>query len=160
MPRGIRATRGALRVGELLNDQNANVKIKRLPVTALTTGEKDTGWDLPARSVVRRVWVDVKTAEATAATKTIDVGLLSSESGGDADGFLDGVATTPVGVRKGTLLNSGQTLGALLRVDEGGTGELVPEDHVTAAAVSVSYTLGSAHTELVADIVIEYVEFT
>lgn len=137
----------------------SQVRTKKLAVSALTTGEKDTGWDLPAKSAVLNVYVDVRTAESTSGTKTIDVGLLSSESGGDTDGFLDGVSTATTGIKKGTLLNTGQTLGALLRVDESGAGVLVPEPHIVATAKSVVYQLGAAHTELVADIYVHYIQF-
>ena len=57
---------------------------------------------------------------------------------------------------KGTLLNSGQTLGALLRVDESGAGVLVPEGHVVTSASPLTYTLGEAATEIVGDICVVY----
>lgn len=142
----------------LLGDAG-RVLLKKIPVTTKTDTEIDTGWDLPAKAIVLNVWVDVITFEATGTTKTIDIGLLSSDTGGDADGFVDGLSTaTAAGIRKGTLLNSGQTLGAYLRVDESGAGVLVPEPHVAGSVVAkrVTYTLGSEHTELVANIYIEY----
>jgi hypothetical protein len=120
------------------------------------TDEHDTGYDLKAGDIVKNVYVQVFTAEATATTKTIDVGMLSSESGGDADGYLDGVSTAATGMVQGTLINTGQTRGALLRVDESGGGVLVPHQHVVAAAVSIAYTLGEAATELDADIIVEF----
>ena len=144
-------------------DVSANgavVKMKKISIAATPTGaEQDTTFNLPAKSVVLGVWVDVTTAEATGATKTLDVGLLSSESGGDADGFLDGVSVAATGVVKGTLLNTGQTLGALLYVDEDGSATVVPEPHVTGDAVSVTYTAGSNDfAEFRGDIYIEYIE--
>lgn len=136
------------------------VKMKRLPITDLTNGENDTGWDLPARGLVLGVWVHISTAEATASTKTIDVGLASGESGGDADGFLDGVSTATTGLKGGTLVSSGQTLGALLRVDENGSGVLVPQPHIidSVTARSVTFTLGEAANELAGTIYILYIE--
>jgi hypothetical protein len=128
-------------------------------VSDLTVGEKDTGLDFVAGDIIESVWINVRTLEATAATKTIDVGLLSSESGGDADGFLDGVSTaTPAGIRTPSLASAGQTLGTLLHDDESGAGVLVPIPcgHVIGAATSLTYTLGSAHTELVAEIHVKY----
>lgn len=126
------------------------------------TTETDTGFDLPADGMVLKVWLNVKTVEVTGGTPTVDVGLLSSESGGDADGFLDGVSNATAGLIKGTLDSGGQTLGLLLSVDEDGVGTLVPEEHQLTAvtARSVSWTPGSAdHAEFVGDIVIEYVEY-
>lgn len=133
---------------------------KRVGITAPSDGsEQDTGFDLPSGAIVRDVFLDVGTAESTGTTKTIDVGLLSSESGGDADGFLDGISVASTGIVYPTLDSGGQTLGALLSADEDGAGALVPEsfnaDSVTAA--SVSFTAASANfAELVADIVIVY----
>jgi len=113
---------------------------------APTGSEQDTGIDLPAKCIVRDVFVDVTTAETTGATKTMNVGLLASESGGDADGFLVGISFVAAGLKKGTLISSGQTLGALLRVDESGSAALVPEPHLSDAvtAKSISFTAGSA----------------
>lgn len=154
----------------------AAFKIKKLPVTTLTNAEIDTGWDLPAKAVVYDVFVDVRTLEATAATKTIDVGLLSSESGGDTNGFLAGVSTaTPAGVKTGgftytdgTNQNyvSATTMGVLLYDgllggDVAGTaGTVVRTPHIAGSltARSVVYQLGSTHTELVADIYIVYAQ--
>jgi hypothetical protein len=120
--------------------QDVGLNMKRLDITAAPTGaEQDTGWDLPAKSLVLAVWLDVTAAEVTGTTKTINVGLLSSESGGDADGFLAGAAADATGLVKGTLDSAGQTLGTFLHVDEDGAGVLVPELHVTGDAVSVSY---------------------
>lgn len=49
--------------------------------------ETDTGFDLPTNAIVQPngTLVEVTTVDAT---EQIDVGILSSESGGDADGFL------------------------------------------------------------------------
>lgn len=113
-------------------------------------GEVDTGFDFKEGDVIQDAWVDVDTLEATSGTKTIDIGLLSSESGGDADGIMDGLSTAAAGVIKGTLISTGQTRGALLRADESGAGVLVPESHAVTTAKSLTYTLGAAHTELVA----------
>lgn len=137
------------------------------------SGEIDTGFDFKQGDVIRRVYIDVQTLEATSGTKTIDVGLLSSESGGDADGLLDGVSTAAAGLvaasataTDGTNQNfwaAAPTLGALLRSGRlgsdlaGDAGAIIPVDYVVGAtAKSLTYTLGAAHTELVAK---GYVEF-
>lgn len=122
-----------------------------LPIVA-STNEQDTGFDFVAGDVILDAWVRVTTAEATGTTQTVDLGLLSTESGGDADGLLDGVAVDAVGTIKGTLASGGQTKGALLRVDEDGSGAVVPETHVVGDAVSLSYTLpANDYAEMVAD---------
>lgn len=124
-------------------------------ISDLGTGEKDTGLDFQAGDVIINAYVAVRTAEATAATKTIDVGLLSSESGGDTDGFLDGVATSAAAVVRGSLVGT-DTVGVLLKQDTNGSSVFVPAEHVVASAVSLVYQLGSAHTELVADIIVRF----
>lgn len=151
----------------------ASVQIKKIPITTLTDAEIDTGWDLPAKAIVLNVWVDVTTAEATAIDKTMDVGLLSSETGGDADGFLDGVSTAATGIKTGSMTFtdgssqnyvSASTWGVLLYegllgADGAGTaGTVYPSPHIAGSvtAKSVSYTLGDAATELVANIYIHY----
>jgi hypothetical protein len=135
----------------------------------LTGSVKDTGLDFAAGDVVMGVFVQIHTAEATATTKTIDVGILASESGGDEDGFLDGAVTSATGVvtvaataTDGTNQNfwaAAPILGALLRNgllggDVAGTaGVMIPVPWVCdGTAKSLTYTLGSDHTELVADI--------
>ena len=56
-----------------------------LPFGVSDNSETDTGIDLPANMLVKDAFIRVTTTDAT---ETLDVGLLSSESGGDADGFL------------------------------------------------------------------------
>lgn len=120
------------------------------------------------------VWIEVTTIEATGSTKTLDVGLLSSESGGDADGFLDGVSVATAGMRRGlavatvgsnnTYLGAAgtHTIGALLTglliagedTAAGGDGYLMKSPHVAASVTSksISYSRGSTLTEFVGKI--------
>lgn len=58
------------------------------------TSEFDTGYNLPEGAVVLDAFVDVDTEVASS---TIDVGILSSESGGDANGFIDGMSCATAG---------------------------------------------------------------
>lgn len=151
------------------------LKAKRIRISNLGASEVDTGWDLPAHSVVLRAYVDIRTEEATATTKTIDVGLLSSESGGDADGILDGIVTSAAGcIHPAVTVTTGSntkffastTYGILMSAFQAGSdvdqdeGLFVIREHLSSAvtAKSISYTLGSAHTELVGSIVIVYLE--
>jgi hypothetical protein len=124
-----------------------------LPIVAAATAQ-DTTVVIPAGSIIKNVWIDVATQEATGTTKTVDIGV----SGGDEDGFLNGVSVAATGTIKGTLLNTGQTLGALMSVDEDGSGTLVPEPYVCAAETTLCYTLGSDNfDELVANVIVEWV---
>jgi hypothetical protein len=134
------------------------IRVKRLPLGRVA-GEIDTGWDLPTNAVVQRVMLDITTAEATAGTKTVDVGLLSSESGGDADGFLVAASTAAAKNVQPTLVPTA-TLGALLKELSTGGAVHVPRWHSadSVTSKSVSYTLAGTHTELVGDIVILFIE--
>lgn len=171
-PTDSKAVRAALRDSKI-----CNYKVAVIPVTALSAGEKDTGFDLPTKGIVFDVFVDVKTAEATATTKTIDVGLLAAESGGDIDGFLDGAVDSAIAVKPGALpvtdgvsinfFTAAPTLGVLfydglLGADAAATnGCVTRRPHVlNGTARSLVYQLGSAHTELVADIWVVYVDLT
>ena len=87
---------------------------------ATTTAETDTGIDFLADTMIHVVRVEVVT---TASAKTLDVGLLSTETSGDADGFRAGVLLTTAGyvadtgvVTAGTTIDwtAASTYGALL----------------------------------------------
>jgi hypothetical protein len=95
--------------------------------------EKDTGFNLPAFGQVLPLLggagITVTTA-ATAGAKTIDVGTLSTESGGDANGFLAAVSTAALGKVVGTN-------GALFVSN-------APAITGAATAKSISYTTGAA----------------
>tara|TARA_R110000868_G_scaffold409899_2_gene696460 strand:+ start:7238 stop:7999 length:762 start_codon:yes stop_codon:yes gene_type:complete len=106
------------------------------------TAETDTGFDFTAGMAINPLNLSVYT-KTLDATETINVGLLSSESGGDADGFAVTISVATAVVVTPTLAASAETLGALLRVAataDAGTG-LVPRQHVIATAVSLTYTL-------------------
>ena len=104
--------------------------------------ETDTGFDEPANAFwLPTPFVDVVDVDAT---ETIDVGTEGSGSN-DPNGFLAGVSVATAGIIKGTLLEAGQTLGALLSVAESAT-DLVPEgsastgDNITATLSAGSDT--------------------
>ncbi len=137
-------------------------KIKKINMKAADfadNAEIGTGFVLPDEAVVKNVFLRVNTAEATATTKTVIVGTDSTD-GGDADGYLAGSSVAATGLVHGTLANAGQTLGALLRVDEGGTGELVPEADYTMGGKEITVTAGDAggFDEVDFDIFVEYIE--
>jgi hypothetical protein len=156
---GLTATAAEVNTIADLSSNGAIFRVESVDITSAVSGaEFHTALDLPAKCVVYDVFMDVTTAESTASTKTIDVGLLSSE-GGDADGFLVGVSIASEGIVKGTLLNTGQTLGALLSVDEDGSATLVREPHVcNGTAVSISVTGQVDLAELEATIYVVYAE--
>ena len=142
--------------------------------------ETDTTFDLPAKAIVHEVLVEVKTAEATASTKTIDVGLLASESGGDADGFIDGLSVAATGLivpkfvatvgSNNTYLGAAatHTIGALLTgvliagqdTADAGDGFAMKAPHFAGAvtAKSVSYKRGDTFVEFKGHIWILYSE--
>lgn len=65
----------------------------KIPFTK-STSEADTGLDIPSGVIVKDVFIYCTT---NASGATIDVGILSSEGGGDADGFLDGESLATAG---------------------------------------------------------------
>ncbi|RLG34228.1 hypothetical protein DRN97_03005 [Methanosarcinales archaeon] len=78
------------------------------------TSEQTTYIELPADMVVKDVIVDVST---NVASSHIDIGILSTESGGDADGFLDGESCAAAGKVEHNMVDAtaaNNTLGALL----------------------------------------------
>jgi hypothetical protein len=104
------------------------------------------------------VWVDVTTAPTAGTTKLIDVGTDGSGSN-DPNGWLAGVSIATLGLHKGTLLSTGQTLGALLSVNEDGSGALVPEPDIASGGESITYTYSAADIAGQAgNIVVEFVE--
>jgi len=133
-----------------------------LPIRSTPTGaEQDTGYDLPANAELLETRVLVATAETTGTTKTLDVGLKSSESGGDADGFIDGVSVATTGLKRpaATVTDgateeyfSATTIGALLSPvfsagsnTAGDVGTNYERSHLTdsVTAKRVTYTAGS-----------------
>ncbi len=105
-----RATVGTLQAGAFQTGGLSEYWVAVPITTALTGAEQDTGIDLPANAFVSEVLVNVKTAEVTGSTKTINVGILSSESGGDADGFIAGLSVASTGLKRpGATVTTGGT---------------------------------------------------
>lgn len=162
-----------------LSAVGAIVKVKKISIAATPTGaEQDTTWDLPAKAVVYDIFVDVTVAEATGTDKTIDIGLKSTESGGDADGLVDGISVAATGiVRPGVVITTGatetyvsnwtrgllMTAGAPLAGTNvaGDEGNYYEKPHISSsvASKSISYTAKSANwAEFRGDIYIMYAE--
>jgi hypothetical protein len=160
---GVTATASELNLSDL-SAVGALVKVKKLAISATPTGaEQDTGWDLPANAIVLDQFLQVTTAEATGADKTMDIGLKSGEAGGDADGFADGLDCSALGlVRPGVVQIAGAnetyvsdfTRGAFLRNGTPVAGSNVAGDEgvyyekphlsTSVTARSVTYTAKSA----------------
>jgi hypothetical protein len=168
-----RITRGTALVGGLLIDGdesspagviNLVPRVVKIPLTLRSTGAHDTGVDLPTAGVVLDIWLDITTAESTGSTKTINVGLLAGEAGGDADGFIAGASTAAAVTVKPVLTNGAVTLGVLLKETLTGSGSatmLTRGVHVlNGTAKSVVYTLASTHTEVAGNIYISYIDMS
>jgi hypothetical protein len=79
-------------------------------------------------------------------------------SGGDEDGFIDGLSVAAAGSILPTLADGAATVGVLNSVDES-AGDLVPEGYACTAATTICYTLGSDDfAELVAEVFIPVLE--
>jgi len=104
--------------------------------------ETRTGISIPTNGAVQfNPLVKVTTADAT---QTLDVGTLSTDSG-DADGFLDGVLMTNLGLVKGTQATAGKTLGTKLFVqDSANAGDSTGEQDISQAGKEITYTLNAA----------------
>ena len=77
------------------------------------------------------MWIEVTTATNAG---TLDVGLLSSETLGNADGFLDGVSIAALGHPVVTLTTSGASM------DDGTNFDPMGATIVATNAVSLTYT--------------------
>lgn len=120
---------GFLAFGNQLDGHHSGLAVVKIPVTATeaantTATEKDTGFDLKAGWTVLDAWIVVNTVDAGA---TVDVGTNSNDSGGDADGFIDGasLATTGLVYPDATVTSgaySATTRGALLADYIAGSG--------------------------------------
>ena len=81
-------------------------KVIEIPFTH-NTDETDTGIDLPPKALVLDAFLYVETADTGI---TINVGTKSSESGGDADGFIAGASVASTGlVPLGVTVTSGSS---------------------------------------------------
>lgn len=130
--------------GKLRKSYPGAIKTMVIPFVKRTS-EFDSTYDLPAGAVVIGAFVDVTTEVASG---TIDVGILSGEAGGDADGFIDGMSCATAGkivpIAWDASADADNTLGLLISSAMlGGTNNYgrIPKMWVCdGTAVSVSYT--------------------
>lgn len=141
-------------------DRSSNDKCIVFPMVFNAGGtETDTGLDLPLKAAVYDALVEVTTTDAT---ETVHIGLLSTETNGDADGFLASVSVASSGFvapiayttgsnetylslnSYGVLIASG-SLGNDVATD---VGSLAKKFHVVdgSNATSISYTPSSSDT--------------
>ena len=139
--------------------QKAETKFIRRQATIHCVGsegdntEVTSDFTFPTKCIVHGVWLDVGTADAT---ETVDVGTAGTSN--DPNGFLAGASLASTGLVKGTLASGGQTLGALMYVDESGAGVLVPEDSVAVGGDPLTWTASAGTDTAVFDIIVDYTE--
>jgi hypothetical protein len=109
--------------------------------------EFNTGFVLPTNAIVESPVAVGITIASGVASKTISVGLLSSQSGGNATGFVSGMSLTSVAELITSLHGGSPTTGALLQETSGAGSTAIPNGAlIGATAVNISYTLTSGAT--------------
>lgn len=119
------------------------------------TTETTTNFSLPAIAIVKDIYLNVITVDAT---ETVDVGTTTGSD--DPNGFLAAASLATAGIVKGILADGAVTLGVLL-FEETGTGADVANGRtvdLTSSDSPISYTCSAGSDTAVFDIVIEYVE--
>jgi len=117
------------------------------------TAETQTGFTLPATAIVKDVFLNVITVDAT---ETVDVGTQGTSN--DPNGYLAAASLATAGLVYGSLADGAVTRGALLfEITEATTAAARMPD-ITAGGDPVSYTCSAGSDTAVFDIIIEYVE--
>jgi hypothetical protein len=127
--------------------RQATFKINYADGTALVT----TGITLPVGTIIDDYpIVNVRTAEVTGTTKTINVGLT-----GTAAGLISGLSVAATGIYKPTQLFGAVTLGSLLLVNTASGANPTFEPYVLTSALAVTWTPASANfAQLDADVIL------
>ena len=144
---------------EIYIDQGQKVGTMVIPFDIADTTaavETDTGFDLPLNAVVQGDGAGVLVTDLDA-TETVDVGLLSSETGGDANGFLVALSVAAAGFIAGSVAATA-TLGAMLVNTFATTPQVnVPGRHVgDGVAESICYTASAGSDTVTGKIVLPY----
>lgn len=134
---GISVAEVAIRKTDGLDSRPA--RFIKVPIAPSGVAEEDSGIDIPAGCVVLPDVI----VEVTVGAGTIDIGLLSTDVGGDANGFVAGLDVSSTGMKAGVLANGAETVGALLKVTTSGGPAARPHIAVSTA-LSVSYTCSNA----------------
>ena len=117
------------------------------------TAETQTNFTLPDSAIVKDVYLNVITVDAT---ETADVGTQGTSN--DPNGYLAAVSLATAGIVRGSLADGAVTLGALLFEIPEATTAAARNDDVTAGGDPISYTCSAGSDTAVFDIIIEYVE--
>lgn len=117
------------------------------------TSETQTNFTLPASAIVRDVFLNVITVDAT---ETVDVGTQGTSN--DPNGYLAGASLATAGLVFGSLADGAVTRGALLFEITEATTAAARKPDITAGDDPVSYTCSAGSDTAVFDIIIEYAE--
>lgn len=117
------------------------------------TAETDTGFTLPSSAIVKDVFLNVITVDAT---ETVDVGTAGTSN--DPNGYLAAASLATAGIVYGSLADGAVTRGALLFEITEATTAAARRPDITAGGDPVSYTCSAGSDTAVFDIIIEYVE--
>lgn len=117
------------------------------------TAETQTEFTLPANAIVKDVFLNVITVDAT---ETVDVGTQGTSN--DPNGYLQAASLATAGLVFGSLADGAVTRGALLfEVTEAVTAAARKPD-ITAGGDPISYTCSAGSDTAVFDIIIDYFE--
>ncbi len=117
------------------------------------TSETQTGLTLPATAIVKDVFLNVITIDAT---ETVDVGTMGTSN--DPNGYLAAASLATAGLVYGSLADGAVTRGALLYEITEATTAAARMPDITAGGDPISYTCSAGSDTAVFDIIIEYVE--
>lgn len=117
------------------------------------TTETQTEFTLPTNAIVKDVFLNVITVDAT---ETVDVGTQGTSN--DPNGYLAGASLATAGLVFGSLLDGSVTRGALLFEITEATTAAARKPDITAGGDPVSYTCSAGSDTAIFDIIIEYVE--
>lgn len=110
------------------------------------TSEVDTGIELPQYTIVTEAFTEVVTAEAGG---TLEAGMLSSESSGDLDGFIDATSCATAGLIMPVLSGAAVTdltIGELISTDMTGSDATNAADPATWALKTAYVCDGTTKT--------------
>ena len=117
------------------------------------TSETQTEFTLPASAIVKDVFLNVITVDAT---ETVDVGTQGTSN--DPNGYLAAASLATAGLVFGSLADGAVTRGALLFEITEATTAAARKPDITAGGDPISYTCSAGSDTAVFDIIIEYVE--
>ena len=117
------------------------------------TPETQTAFTLPTNAIVKDVFLNVITVDAT---ETVDVGTQGTSN--DPNGYLAAASLATAGLVYGSLADGAITRGALLFEITEATTAAARNPDITAGGDPISYTCSAGSDTAVFDIVIDYVE--